>query len=78
MQCPQSWLDLSNPMNAKTVGKLMSLDISEKTNLAHASRVDIGFSADKIVKNLVSTKKISGKKNRIGVQERMQEVLAGP
>ncbi|XP_060782876.1 uncharacterized protein LOC132890101 isoform X1 [Neoarius graeffei] len=47
--------------NANTVGKVMSLDITDKNNLAHASKVDVGFCAEKVLKNLVSTKKISEK-----------------
>lgn len=47
--------------NANTVSKLMSVDVADKNNLAHASKVDVGFCADKTLKNLVSTKKISEK-----------------
>lgn len=45
--------------NANTLTKLMSLDIADTKNLAHARKVDVGFCAEKLLKNLVSTKKIS-------------------
>lgn len=54
--------------NANTVSKLMSVDVADRNNLAHASKVDYGFCADKILKNLVSTKKIS---ERIELEFRM-------
>lgn len=48
--------------NANTVSKLMSVDVADKNNLAYVSKVDVGFCADKILKNLLSTKKISEKR----------------
>lgn len=48
--------------NANTVSKLMSIVVTDKTNLIHANKIDVGFSADKMLKELVSSQKISEKR----------------
>lgn len=49
-------------VNATTVSKLMSIDLADKSTLMHANKVDVGFSADKLLKELLSSKKISEKR----------------
>lgn len=45
--------------NANTVLKMMSIDVTDKNNLIHATKVHVGFSADKLLKKLVLSQKIS-------------------
>ena len=44
---------------ATTITKLMKIDVADKKNHLHPSKIDLGFSADKLVKELVKQKKIS-------------------
>lgn len=41
--------------NANTVLKLISIDVRDRNNLKHASTVHVGLSADKMLKEHVSS-----------------------
>lgn len=59
--------------NANIVSKLRSVDVIDKPNLIHASKVDVGFSAHIMLMKLMSSKMVSEK--RVGVQDGLQKKL---